>query len=87
MTMGPASDAGTSIQYRIDGAWHDWSTAGIAWPLMVAELEGLAGVRNKPYPKEGIIYAAYSGVRIRWQINLMSRDKSCFMSNLGNETF
>jgi hypothetical protein len=85
-TMGPASDGGTSIRYRIDGVWHAWSTAGIAWPLMVTELEGLAGVRAKPYPKEGIIYVAYSGVRVRWQINLTSKDKSCFLSNLGSET-
>lgn len=86
MTMGPTTERWTSIRYRIDGTWHDWSKAGIEWPLMLSELEGLAGVRRAPYPKEGIIYVAYSGVRIRWQINVTSRDKSCFLSNLGSET-
>jgi hypothetical protein len=82
VTMGPASDGGTSIRYRIDGAWHNWSTAGIAWPLMVTELEGLAGVGSAAYPKEGVIYVAYSGVRLRWEINLTSQDNGCLLSNL-----
>lgn len=86
MTMGPTNDGWTSIRYRIDGAWHDWNKAGIEWSLMVSELEGLAGVRNAPYPKEGIIYVAYSGVRVRWQINVASPDKDCFLSNLRGET-
>ena len=86
VAMAPATNGGTSIRYRIDTAWHDWSTAGIAWPLMVSELEGLAGIRGAPYPKEGIIYIAYSGVRLRWQINLTSHDDGCLLSNLGNET-
>ncbi len=85
VAMASASDGGTAIRYRIDGAWHDWSTAGIAWSLMVSELEGLAGIRDAPFPKEGIIYVAYSGVRLRWQINLTSRDDGCFLSDLGKE--
>ncbi len=85
VAMAPAGDGGTSIRYRIDGTWHDWSTAGIAWPLMVSELEGLAGIRDAPFPKEGIIYVAYSGVRLRWQINLTSREEGCLLSDLGKE--
>ncbi len=86
MTMGPTTDGWTAIRYRIDGTWHDWSNAGIEWPLMLSQLEGLAGVRNAPYPKEGIIYVAYSGVRVRWQINMASQDRDCFLSNLASET-
>jgi len=85
VAMGPTRDGGTSIRYRIDGAWHDWGTAGIAWPLMLSELEGLAGIRGAPYPKEGTIYVAYSGVRLRWQINLTSQDNGCLLHNLGSE--
>ncbi len=86
VAMGPATDGGTSVKYRIAAAWHDWSTVGVAWKLIVAELEGLAGVRGAPYPKQGIIYIAYSGVRLRWQINLTGRDNGCLLSNLGTET-
>ncbi len=86
VAMGPAANGGTSVRYKIDGAWHDWSTVGIAWPLMASELEGLAGIRSGPDPKEGIIYVAYSGVRLRWRINLSTRDKGCTLSNLGSET-
>lgn len=86
VAMGPAANGGTFVRYRINAAWHDWSTVGIAWPLMLSELEGLAGVRSAPYPKEGIIYVAYSGVRLRWQINWTSQDNACLLSNLGNET-
>jgi hypothetical protein len=86
VTMGPAANGGTAVRYRIDGAWHDWSTVGIAWSPMASELEGLAGIRSAPYPKEGIIYVAYSGVRLRWRINLNTRDKGCTLSNLGSET-
>jgi len=54
---------------------------------MVSELEGLAGVRGAQYPKDRIIYIAYSGVRLRWQINLTGQDNGCLLSNLGNETW
>ena len=87
VAMGPAPDGGSFVRYRIDGVWHDWSTVGIAWPLMVSELEGLAGVRGAQYPKDRIIYIAYSGVRLRWQINLTGQDNGCLLSNLGNETW
>ena len=86
VAMGPAANGGTFVRYRIDKAWHGWSAVGIAWPRMVSELEGLAGIRDAAYPKEGIIYVAYSGVRLRWQVNLTSQDTGCLLSNLGAET-
>ena len=85
VVIGPSTDGKTSIRYRIDAAWHDWNTAGIEWSHMLSELEGLANLRNKPYPKEGIIYLAYSGVRLRWEINLVNQDTACFLHNLGAE--
>ncbi len=85
VVMGPAANVGTFVRYRIDAAWHDWSTVGIGWPVMLSELEGLAGLRGTPYPKQAIIYVAYSGVRLRWQINLTGPDNGCLLSNLGSE--
>jgi hypothetical protein len=57
----------------------------IDWPVVVSELAGLAGARDTPYPKEGIIYVAYSGVRLRWQFKMASQDSQCVLHNLGND--
>jgi len=85
LVMGPAADGGTSIQYKIDGAWCTWEPAGLAWPLVASELAGLAGIRDARYPKEGIIYAAYSGVRVRWHIKMMNQSDECILHNLGTD--
>jgi hypothetical protein len=53
---------------------------------MVSELGGLAGIREAQYPKEGIIYVAYSGVRLRWQVKMTNSNGECILHNLGNET-
>jgi hypothetical protein len=47
----------------------------LEWPAVVSELAGLAGIRDAPCPKEGIIYIAYSGVRLRWQLKIADPDK------------
>jgi hypothetical protein len=83
LVMGPAADGGTSIRYKIDGVWCDWVPGGFAWPLVLSELGGLAGIRDEPYPKEGIIYVAYSGVRVRWHIRMTSEKTECFLRDLG----
>ena len=56
------------------------------WPVVVSELAGLAGARDAVYPREGIIYVAYSGVRLRWQFKMASQDSECTLHNLGNDT-
>lgn len=83
--MGPTAEGGTWVRYRINGTWYDWSTIGIPWPEMASELEGLAGIRGAAYPKEGIIYVAYSGVRLRWQLNVAETENGCLLSHLGPE--
>jgi len=85
LVMAPAADGGTSIRYKIDGAWHNWAPTGLGWSLLASELGGLAGVRDAEYPKEGIIYVAYSGVRLRWQIKMRNHSAECTFHNLGNE--
>ena len=56
----------------------------LEWPVVVSELAGLAGARDALYPKEGIIYVAYSGVRLRWQFKMARQDSECILHNLGN---
>ncbi len=82
LVMEPAPGGGTVYRYL---GHSSPPTPMFDWPTVVSELAGLAGVRNAPYPKEGIIYVAYSGVRLRWEINLTSREEGCLLSDLGNE--
>ena len=85
LVIGPASGIGTSVRYKIGGAWHNWAPApGLAWPLVMSELGGLAGIRDAPFPKEGIIYLAYSGVRLRWRVQMKSLDGEGVLQNLGS---
>ena len=83
LIMAPAFDGGTRVRQKVEGTWQDWASApGLDWPLVISELGGLAGVRDEPYPKEGIIYVAYSGVRVRWQLRMASADAECLLRNL-----
>ena len=82
VVVSPGTDGVTSIRYRIQSIWHDWSPCGLPWRLMAAEFGGLAGIREAPYPKQGIIYIAYSGVRLRWQIEMVSGEQ-CSLHDLG----
>ena len=85
LVIAPSADGGTAIRYRIENVWHDWTPAGLAWPSMVSELGGLAGIRDEPYPKAGIIYVAYSGIRMRWQIEMKGPTAECSLRNLGGD--
>jgi hypothetical protein len=84
--MAPATEGGIAVRQKVDGSWQDWAPApGLVWTLVTSELEGLAGIRGDPYPKEGIVYVAYSGVRVRWRLRMISKDEECLLHNLGND--
>src|SRR5947208_4214077 len=84
LMMAPASEGGVSVRQKVDGAWQDWAPApGLDWSLALSELGGLAGIRNEPYPKAGIIYVAYSGVRVRWHIRMTGEKAECILRDLG----
>jgi hypothetical protein len=82
LVVSAGSDGDTSIRYRIQSTWHDWSPCGLPWRLMNSEFGGLAGIREAPHPKQGIIYIAYSGIRLRWQIEMLD-DQECNLHDLG----
>ncbi len=86
LVIAPATDGGASIRHKAEGAWRDWiGTGGPRWLGIVSELAGLAGIRDQPFPKGGIIYAAYSGVRLRWEVHLSEPDAGCFLHNIGKD--
>jgi hypothetical protein len=80
--MEPTPDGETVYRYM---GHSSTPSPALKWPIVVSELAGLAGVRNQPYPKEGIVYVGYSGVRLRWQFRMMSESSSGVLRNLGNE--
>jgi len=83
LVMAPAGGGGTVYRYL---GRNSPPTPMLDWAVVVSELAGLAGIRDAPYPKEGIIYVAYSGVRLRWQLKMTSQDKQCVLHNLGGKT-
>jgi hypothetical protein len=86
LIIAPANEGGTSVRHKVDSTWQNWApTPGLDWPLVLSELGGLAGIRDAPYPKEGIIYVAYSGVRVRWQIRMTSENTGCTLHDLGRD--
>jgi hypothetical protein len=85
LVMSPAKDGGTAVRYKIGDAWHPWASAGVPWSRLISEVAGLAGIREAAFPKEGLIYIAYSGVRLRWKVHLTSPDSECSFQNLGSD--
>jgi hypothetical protein len=81
LVMEPASVDGTVFRYM---GHTSPANRSLEWPLVVSELAGLAGVRDAPYPKEGIIHVAYSGVRLRWQLRMANQASECVLHNLGH---
>ena len=83
LVLEPAAGGGTVFRYM----GHSSSpNPSFEWPVVLSELGGLAGIRDAPYPKEGIIYVAYSGVRLRWRLKMASQDGKCVLHNLRNDT-
>lgn len=86
LVMAPTSDGGTSWRCNVGGTWHEAIPSPfLQWPMVVSELAGLAGIRDAPCPKEGIIYVAYSGVRLRWQLNISNETSECVLHNVGKD--
>jgi hypothetical protein len=73
------------VRYKTDGVWYDLTPGGLAWPRLVSELTGLAGVRDADFPKEGIINLAYGGVRLRFKVRVTSPAAECVLQNLGSD--
>ncbi len=71
-----ASDAaGSAIRYKVAGTWHALSPPP---PHVLTglrtELGRLADFREAAFPKEGLIDAPLSGVRLRWRVRVAAAD-------------
>ncbi len=86
LVMAPAGEEGAFWRCFVAGTWHNsLPSPMLQWPLVVSELAGMAGIRDRPYPKQGIIYVAYSGLRLRWQLKMTSQEKECVLHQLGGD--
>ena len=71
------------LSYQVDGTWYDMSPPpSHIFRGAVAELERLAGLREETFPKEGIIDMAYSGIRLRWGLQMTSAEAECVLTPL-----
>ena len=81
LVIAPAMLERPPIRYKVAGDWYDMSPPPAhVLSGVVAELERLAAFTRRPFPKEGLIDIAYSGVRLRWVIRMTSPDADCILT-------
>jgi type II secretory ATPase GspE/PulE/Tfp pilus assembly ATPase PilB-like protein len=72
---------GGGIRYKVDGTWRDFSPPPAhILPGVVAELGRLAGLPEDAFPQQGIIDMAFSGVRLRWRLQMQSAEAECVLT-------
>jgi type II secretory ATPase GspE/PulE/Tfp pilus assembly ATPase PilB-like protein len=81
LVIAPANRERPPVRYKVEGSWHEMSPPPAhILPGVVAELGRLAVFTKRPFPKEGLIDVAYSGVRLRWVIRMTSADADCILT-------
>ena|SRR5437899_9515379 len=83
LVIAPAIHERPPIRYKVEGTWYDFSSPPAhILPGVVVELGRLAGFTDRPFPKEGLIDVAFSGVRLRWVIRMTSPDADCILTRI-----
>src|SRR5881396_3268926 len=81
LKVSPASIGRPPISYKVKGTWHEMSPPPAhIMPGVIAELERLASLSNRPFPREGLIDMPYSGVRLRCAIRMTSAQADCILT-------
>ena len=81
LVIAPAIHDHAPISYKVEGTWYDMSSPPAQiLPDVVAELGRLAAFTDRPFPKEGLIDLAYSGVRLRWVVRMSSAEADCILT-------
>jgi hypothetical protein len=81
LTIAPAIGERAPIRYKVQGNWYDFSPPPEQiLPEVVAALERLAAFAHRPFPREGPIDVAYSGVRLHWIIRMASPQSDCVLT-------
>ncbi len=81
LTIGLARSGQSPIRYKVGGIWYDVSPPPEhIMPNVIAELGRMAGIDDRPYPKEGLIDIPFGGVRLRWVVRIASADADCVLT-------
>jgi hypothetical protein len=81
LTIPPAGGAPAPIRYKVRGEWYDLSPPPEhILPGVVAALSELAGLTDKPFPREGLIDVPFGGRHLRYAIRMASPDAECVLT-------
>ena len=81
LTIPAPSDTQTPIRYKVRGEWYNLSPPPEhILPGVVAVLDELAGLGDKPFPREGLIDVPFGGRHLRWVIRMASADSDCILT-------
>ena len=83
LTIPATGSAAVPIRYKVRGKWYDLSPPPEhILPGIVAVLSELAGLSDKPFPREGLIDVPYGGRHLRWVIRIASPDADCVLARV-----
>jgi len=81
LVVAPIAGERSPIRYKVEDTWYDMSPPPAhVLPGVVSELGRLAVFTRRPFPKEGLIDIAFSGVRLRWVVRMASADSDCILT-------
>ena len=83
LKIPPASGPPTPIRYKVRDHWYDLSPPPEhILPGVVSVLGELAGLNDKPFPREGLIDVPFGGRHLRWAIRMESADAECVLTKV-----
>src|SRR5215471_1565172 len=69
------------IRYKVRNQWYDLSPPPEnVLPGVLAALTEIAGLTDKPFPREGLIDVPYGGRHLRYAIRIPSADAKCVLT-------
>lgn len=81
LTIPSAGGPPAPIRYKVRGEWYDLSPPPEhILPGVFAVLNELAGLTDKPFPRDGLIDIPYGGRHLRWVIHMAGPDADCVLT-------
>ena len=69
------------IRYKVRDQWYDLSPPPEnILPSVVATLAEMAGLTDKPFPREGLIDVPFGGRHLRYALRMASADAECVLA-------
>ena len=79
--VAPEGGEGTTIKYKVEGAWYDMSPfpSGIR-ARVVSELGRMAGLRKGQFPQDGVLSVPLTERRLTWRVRIASPTAECVLT-------